>query len=1221
VKPIRLKLSGMHSYRELQEIDFEKLCEAGLFGIFGPTGSGKSTILDAITLALYGQVVRQGGKSHPQEVLNQLEQRLFVSYTFEIGQAGERRRYTIEREFGVDKKGNKRQPEVRLIECGMDANGTDRVIESKASAVTSAIESLIGLTLQDFTRAVVLPQGQFARFLTLKSSERNDMLQRMFNLHEYGEKLNERIRAAYEQNRQERHRLEIELASLGDVGPEALEAAKSELAAASEQERLFREQQESLAERKREAEHVYGLQEEREAILQRLDGLESEKAEIEMLAAKVKEIEASIQVWPLLQKARQLTEEWRQTEQMVQNRRREHAAASSRMEESEREYHWAAERLRSEEPLLIEQKSKLEEAVKLEEELASLRTELSAGEAEMAAMQAQLSHLSEQIIRQEQELSAWEEELKQLDEQLQASTVSPEQRAHLQTLRDAKQAWERELVKKRELEREVAQTEKELEGLSTEMASLASSWQEAAREREQTQQRLAEAEAKPIPDERDLEAARDGLAQIKALGREWRETLQRIADWQAKWSEHEPVWQAAEANVRLAEQQRRAAEEAREQKKGRLEQIRMEWQDWQQENFTRLLRRSLTEGEACPVCGSTHHPLHDQYGSREEEEAAAGETIERQWKEKLQEAEAALHEAELLVRQGLEKLQAARVEQAAFEQRKAALNEEKMALDARINTIRAECGKQGPLWQQITDIDHLLQRYREVEAEIRLKTEERERHRALLEETRNLLARQRERELEQKAVYDQKAAVHEQWQEKQALLAERLKETDQAANRMETELRQRCGDMPLEAIDAEYGRMAELDKRGEALKQQRAQREELRKRVLAAYEKAKTERTDMAIREAALRERLQERKLLWDEKHHRWLERTNGQQAGQRLAETEERLATLRLNATEAERKRAAAAEERQKAHELLVKTEEAYAQLTRQQAETEAMLQKAMTEHGFTRPEEVERLYGEREQLSGWQTRITNFHTQRTQLAYEAERIAEKLAGRSITAEEWQAVMKEWAELEQVFLAAKEAAAVARDRVAKITANHEKWIAVQKQLQEAADEQSRLEELRKLFEGRAFVQFIAEERLAAIARDASYHLMRMTKNRYALELGDDGEFVLRDEGTGGIRRPVSTLSGGETFLTSLALALALSVEIQMRGGRLEFFFLDEGFGTLDPELLEVVMDALEKLRMNDFTIGLISHVPELRVRMPRRLVITPAEPLGAGSRIELETD
>ncbi|MDX6765121.1 AAA family ATPase, partial [Streptomyces sp. F8] len=102
----------------MQEVDFEILCQAGLFGIFGPTGSGKSTILDAITLALYGQVVRLGGGNHPKEVLNQLEQRVFVSFTFELGTGNERKRYTIEREFGLDKKGNKRQPEVRLIQSG-----------------------------------------------------------------------------------------------------------------------------------------------------------------------------------------------------------------------------------------------------------------------------------------------------------------------------------------------------------------------------------------------------------------------------------------------------------------------------------------------------------------------------------------------------------------------------------------------------------------------------------------------------------------------------------------------------------------------------------------------------------------------------------------------------------------------------------------------------------------------------------------------------------------------------------------------------------------------------------------------------------------------------------------------------------------------------------------------------------------------------------------------
>ena len=69
----------------------------------------------------------------------------------------------------------------------------------------------------------------------------------------------------------------------------------------------------------------------------------------------------------------------------------------------------------------------------------------------------------------------------------------------------------------------------------------------------------------------------------------------------------------------------------------------------------------------------------------------------------------------------------------------------------------------------------------------------------------------------------------------------------------------------------------------------------------------------------------------------------------------------------------------------------------------------------------------------------------------------------------------------------------------------------------------------------------------------------------------------------------------------------------------MEFFFLDEGFGTLDPELLDVVMSTLENLRMERMTIGVISHVPELRQRMQRRLVVEPAEPAGRGTRVRLE--
>nr|WP_262392463.1 SbcC/MukB-like Walker B domain-containing protein [Sporolactobacillus inulinus] len=129
-----------------------------------------------------------------------------------------------------------------------------------------------------------------------------------------------------------------------------------------------------------------------------------------------------------------------------------------------------------------------------------------------------------------------------------------------------------------------------------------------------------------------------------------------------------------------------------------------------------------------------------------------------------------------------------------------------------------------------------------------------------------------------------------------------------------------------------------------------------------------------------------------------------------------------------------------------------------------------------------------------------------------------------------------------------------------------------------------------------------------------------MTHDRYVLEVDEQSGFIIRDNGNGGVYRPVSSLSGGETFLTSLALALSLSEQIQLRGNvPLQFFFLDEGFGSLDPDLLDTVVTALEKLHMRRLAIGVISHVPEMRERLPRRLIVSPAVPSGRGSRVHME--
>ena len=134
------------------------------------------------------------------------------------------------------------------------------------------------------------------------------------------------------------------------------------------------------------------------------------------------------------------------------------------------------------------------------------------------------------------------------------------------------------------------------------------------------------------------------------------------------------------------------------------------------------------------------------------------------------------------------------------------------------------------------------------------------------------------------------------------------------------------------------------------------------------------------------------------------------------------------------------------------------------------------------------------------------------------------------------------------------------------------------------------------------FVDFVIQETLDVLAVHASEELLRISDDRYSL-VSDEGEFGVIDHVNADEKRSVKTLSGGETFMASLSLALALSKHVsdlasEGLGARLEAVFIDEGFGSLDPETLEEVIDALERLREDDLLIGVISHVPALAERI-----------------------
>jgi len=164
------------------------------------------------------------------------------------------------------------------------------------------------------------------------------------------------------------------------------------------------------------------------------------------------------------------------------------------------------------------------------------------------------------------------------------------------------------------------------------------------------------------------------------------------------------------------------------------------------------------------------------------------------------------------------------------------------------------------------------------------------------------------------------------------------------------------------------------------------------------------------------------------------------------------------------------------------------------------------------------------------------------------------------------------------------------------------------------------LNDLDKLFRGKKFVEFVAANQLKYVSVEASKRLKDITGGTYGLEVDENGKFLIRDYKNGGAQRDATTLSGGETFVASLALALALSSQIQLKGtAPLELFFLDEGFGTLDDNLLDIVMDSLEKIHHKRLSIGIISHVESIKNRVPVKLTVTPAVAGLGGSKVKIE--
>lgn len=224
--PVRLEIEGLYSYREKQTVEFDSLTAAGLFGIFGAVGSGKSSILEGILLALYGSTERLSATGERSSMVNLQSDQLTVNFTF---RAGKNNAQTYLARYSA--KRNKKNPE--KIETGEHVfyqlkNGTWEATPDKAEAV-------LGMSKEHFKQTIIIPQGKFREFIDQSPKERADMMQQLFGLDRFdlSAKAGELRKAA----ELEKTRLKALLDNLESISPESLQekhAEKTQLEADSQ---------------------------------------------------------------------------------------------------------------------------------------------------------------------------------------------------------------------------------------------------------------------------------------------------------------------------------------------------------------------------------------------------------------------------------------------------------------------------------------------------------------------------------------------------------------------------------------------------------------------------------------------------------------------------------------------------------------------------------------------------------------------------------------------------------------------------------------------------------------------------------------------------------------------------------------------------------------------------------------------------------------------------
>ncbi|MEP7218105.1 MAG: AAA family ATPase, partial [Bacteroidota bacterium] len=1177
--------------------DFETPMRGGLFGIFGPTGSGKSTILDAMTLALYGKVQRG-----TQGIINMAESRCSVAFTFEIGGGGERQTYTIDRLLARSKSGGIETKKMRLME---HHDGKMEPVSEKNSELKEIIQGIIGINFDDFLRAVVLPQGAFAEFLSLESRERSAVLQRLFNLHHFGDRLS--IQLKQRQTEMQKGRAEVE-------------GRMHELKAYDDEAVTAHEQAEGLA-----ADHLAAI---------RGEVIEQEKLHADLLAlhdllAEQRALQADVETWRLredevraLRSQIERADRGRLVEPAINAldlAAQRHAESDARHRESVRQNDLIIEELAAARLLfdravldypavfnvLCEEIAELEAIRREESRLSRNHERLQGMNHELASllrsykeMDAEHRIIAADVEAMERLMLAWEREAEEL-------MIAPGERAMLAGI-------SRLLQSLAGVGEQIARKEEEIHQLELTISS--DRITSGAADREEL---AAVAEVERIGGERDRANAEQEKARAAQEGLRDRYVVLKgvLSDIDAQEElarTHEADRKSQEERLpglrRTLDQEMLHLREARSHESNNfteLENIRHLRDDARRKSSLASLLLHLHDGSPCLLCGSPDHPAPHV---PDESIATEIESLDAE----LARLEGKVRECEITCRHIERSVSATENALEAATANLESLAAKRDAVRARIEELLGSVAAAPP----IATSDALRSLIDTVIAEGTIKTASVESLSARLHDLEALslkAERERSRIAEQRAGRDAELARDRERLERELIALRHLREQRGSISREITDL----SDGRTVAYIEE--RFLEIARHDHALAETRA-------RIAAKREELGTSRLNLA-RIEMLREEGR-RKSTDAESDARALEGEIVRQTTEvssRIAELvpedERRESVEMLISGRAERRDGIKEEfDRAKLRHDAAHTEakvkqgavdDAWKGFHREEIawkEADRVCRERLIEHGFADPGEVRESLLHDDELRALRSRAEQIALEHERRTRRMEELSLSIAGRGSSDEELREREEALSDARKMEESATLALGGAREKLRECREKNQEWRKVSLDDRESAGRLATMDQLGRYIRANAFVDYLANERLVEICRRASVQLATLTGGRLAIGARPKDGFYIQDNGNGGGERAPSTLSGGETFLVSLSLALALSDTIQMGRAPLEFFFLDEGFGTLDNDLLDTVMNSLDRLRSEHRAIGVISHVAQLRERIPRRLIITPAD-------------